>query len=257
MAAFITSVYLSDKRDKDLLSLCVAMGARDFRILMKDAIRCIVRPYSAPKVPIPRLAVTNEVDEESLKSKTVSISFGEENDADIVDILKKRCKDTQRSFFCKECLRFHLGPAFVISSAINVKTLARIKAENPEFVIPAVYGRTTRAIREGSEKAPVIQEKKTFSQMRAEMKEELPTALDDIQILKEGVTGDKIQPLSFSDTYTDEKVETPEQKETVVINETPINTTEEAQVQTTEDTSDADDEKADAAFDMLSALLGN
>lgn len=257
MAAFITSVYLSDKRDKDLLSLCVAMGTRNFRMLMKDAIRCTVRPYSAPKVPIPRLAVTNEVDEESLKSITVSISFGEENDGDIMDILKNRCKGSQRSFFCKEALRFHLGPAFVISSAIDVKTLERIKAAHPELVIPAIYGRTTRAPREGSEKTPVIQ-KNSFAQMRAEFKEELPTVPDDIQVLEEGVTGDKIQPLRFSGTYTDEKQieETSEQKETPVIDETPIDTTEyNAQTQTTDDTSDED--TSDAAFDMLSAILGN
>lgn len=111
------AIYLSPTYDADLCNLYLDVGIKEFRKLLKDALKSIARPGYEPKTRVPRIITKHE----NLPGRIrVVLNMASEADRDVIGLLN-HIQPRKISLFCKMALRYHIGRGPVLSSLLDVE----------------------------------------------------------------------------------------------------------------------------------------
>lgn len=107
------NIRLSVRSEPDLLALLESMGNREFKTMIRDALRSAVRTYYVPKVKKPeRIPELKEK-----RDRNISIFISDE---DVIQLLEY-CKPKKKSAFIKTAVRFYLGRKCILASMLDLK----------------------------------------------------------------------------------------------------------------------------------------
>lgn len=180
-----SSIFLSGKRDLDLIALYKKVGRSEFQRLIKDALRMITRGYCDRAKPIPSsFVLRGSLNEETVRINLVLTS---EKDEDVRELLS-HVFPGERGTFIKHALRFYLGPAAVLSGFMDEEfssMLQNISVPVQVFAVGRVNAKpaTPKKRREKKGKVPAPRNKERLQTLYSQP---LPLSQDS-QILKQDV----------------------------------------------------------------------
>lgn len=174
----VSVIYLYKTHDADLIGLLEEVGIKDFREVMKDALRILTRPGYIPKINIPTYK-TYDGDTDFFK---IAISIQSKKDIDIQELLN-HVKNRRINSFIKMAMRFYLGVIPTMSSMLDTELIKTVPVYTPSGVI--VFSNN---INTG------INEKQ--KEQKRIKKENIKRANKTIQIKSK----ENIEPLNFIDT---------------------------------------------------------
>ncbi len=111
-------LYLYRQYDSDLILLLKNVGEKNFRNILKDSLRKLIRPYYIPKVDISNLTIPNNIEIKEPKT-VVTYSIASKKDSDIFELLKS-VRNGQKNNFVKMAMRYHLGVTYIMSAMLNI-----------------------------------------------------------------------------------------------------------------------------------------
>lgn len=126
----INVIYLYNKHDTDLIGLLEEVGIKNFRGIIKDALRILTRPGYTPKINIPEYKPYSGEKERY----QVFISIQSEKDEDVRELLT-HVKYRQINSFIKMALRFYLGVVPTLSSMLDMELIKTIPVYTPNGII--------------------------------------------------------------------------------------------------------------------------